>query len=38
MTFANILGGKIYGIAYIAIAERFQDYLQIAQAMIDSFK
>jgi hypothetical protein len=36
--FSTILGGKLYTIGYVVVAERFPDYLQIAQTMIDSFQ
>ena len=38
MLLSTILGGRIYSIAYGAIAERSPDYLRSAQAMIDSFQ
>jgi len=38
MAFSTILGGKIYTIGYVVVTERFPDYLQIAQTMIDSFQ
>jgi hypothetical protein len=38
MTFATALGGKMYFVSYIVLPERFADYLQTAQTMIDSFQ
>jgi len=38
MTFATALGGKMYFVIYIVLQERFADYLQTAQTMIDSFQ
>ena len=38
MTFFTTLGGKAYFVAYAALLERFPDYLQTAQTMINSFQ
>jgi len=38
MMLGTIVGGKTYGVDYGVLPERFPDYLQTAQTMIDSFQ
>jgi hypothetical protein len=38
MMFVTILGGKEYGVSYLALPESFPNQLQTAQTMIDSFQ
>jgi hypothetical protein len=36
MMFVTVLGGKEYGVGYLALPESFPNQLQTAQTMIDS--